>query len=131
MSHSKLLSAHVASTRVQAQASDSEYLIAAQDTTYYNYSGQAQMSGLSIIQGKVRGLIQHNVLLLDANGQPLGVIDQQYWTRDGEIDWPSNQKESQKWFKGLSAVNQQAQGVNKRWVRLLRILCKRSRIQLN
>ena len=91
-------------------ASDSEYLIAAQDTTYYNYPGQAQMSGLGIIQGKVRGLMQHNVLLLGANGQPLGVIDQQYWTRDGEIDWPSNQKESQKWFKGLSAVNQQAQG---------------------
>lgn len=116
MSHSKLLSGHVASARARAQTSDSEYLIAAQDTTYYNYSGQAQMSGLGIIQGKVRGLMQHNVLLLDESGQPLGVIDQQYWTRDGEIDWPSNQKESQKWFKGLSAVNQQAQGSNKRWV---------------
>jgi hypothetical protein len=59
-----MLSGHVAATRARAQASESEYLIAAQDTTYYNYSGQAQMSGLGVIQGKVRGLMQHNVLLM-------------------------------------------------------------------
>ena len=32
------------------------------------------------------------------------------------MDWPSSQKESQKWFKGLAAVNQQAQTSPKRWV---------------
>ncbi len=117
MSSSTLLSGHVAATRARAQASDSEYLIAAQDTTYYNYSGQAQMSGLGVIQGKVRGLMQHNLLLIDEDGLPLGVIDQQHWTRDGgAMDWPAHQKESQKWFNGLSALNQQAQGSNKRWV---------------
>lgn len=115
MKPSTMLSGHVAATRARAQASDSEYLIAAQDTTYYNYSGQAQMSGLGVIQGKVRGLMQHNVLLMDEGGQPLGVIDQQYWTRGGAMDWPSSQKESQKWFNGLAAVNQQAKG-SKRWV---------------
>lgn len=111
-----MLSGHVAATRARAQRSDSDYLIAAQDTTYYNYSGQAQMSGLGVIQGKVRGLMQHNVLLIDENGQPLGVIDQHYWTRGGALDWPASQKESQKWFKGLAAVNQQAADINKRWV---------------
>lgn len=116
MSSSTLLSGHVAATRERAQASDSEYLIAAQDTTYYNYSGQAQMSGLGVIQGKVRGLMQHNLLLLNEEGLPLGVIDQQHWTREGGMDWPAHQKESQKWFNGLSAVNQQAKGSNKRWV---------------
>ena len=73
-----MLSGHVAATRARVQASDSDYLIAAQDTTYYNYSGQAQMLGLGVIQGQVRGLMQHNVLLIDESGQPLGVIDQQY-----------------------------------------------------
>jgi len=116
MSDSTMLSGHVAATRERAQASESEYLIAAQDTTYYNYSGQRQMSGLGVIQGKIRGLMQHNVLLMDDGGQPLGVIDQQYWTRGGAIDWPTAQKESQKWFNGLAAVNQQAQASNKRWV---------------
>ncbi|NJL00774.1 MAG: hypothetical protein HC838_03725 [Spirulinaceae cyanobacterium RM2_2_10] len=74
------------------------------------------MSGLGVIQGKDRGLMQHNVLLIDDGGLPLGVIDQQYWTRAGAMDWPASQKESQKWFNGLAAVNQQAQGSNQRWV---------------
>ncbi len=116
MNDSTMLSGHVAATRERAQASESEYLIAAQDTTYYNDSGQAQMSGLGVIQGKVRGLMQHNVLLMDDGGLPLGVINQQYWTRGGAIDWPASQKESQKWFNGLAAINQQARASNKRWV---------------
>lgn len=116
MTSSTMLSGHVAQTQARAQASDSEYLIAAQDTTYYNYSGQTQMTGLGRIQGKVRGLMQHNVFLIDEGGLPLGLVDQQYWTRDGGIDWPSKQKESQKWFNGLSKVNQQAQGSNKQWI---------------
>jgi hypothetical protein len=116
MKHSTMLSGHVAATQARVQASNSQYLIAAQDTTYYNYSGQAQMSGLGVIQGQVRGLMQHNVLLIDEGGQPLGVIDQQYWTRGGAMDWPPSQKESQKWFNALAAVNQQAQASNQRWV---------------
>ena len=111
-----MLSGHIAATQARAQASDSEYLIAAQDTTYYTYSGQTQMKGLGRIQGKVRGVMQHNVFLIDEAGQPLGLVDQQYWTRDGGIDWPSDQKESQKWFNGLDAVNRQAVGSSQRWV---------------
>lgn len=116
MNNATLLSGHVAATRARAQASDSDYLIAAQDTTYYNYSGQAQMAGLGVIQGKVRGLLQHNVLLLDEHGQPLGLVSQKHWTRQGAMDWPATQKESHKWFEGLAAVNQQAQTSTKRWV---------------
>lgn len=116
MTSSTMLSGHLSETLARAQANDSDYLIAAQDTTYYNYSGQSQMEGLGVIQGNVLGLMQHNVLLIDREGLPLGLIDQQYWTRDGGIDWPSDQKESQKWFNGLDAINQQAQGSNKRWV---------------
>lgn len=117
MNRSIMLSGHLVQTLARAQASECEYLIAAQDTTYYNYSGQSQMKGLGRIQGKVLGLMQHNVFLIDQEGLPLGVIDQQYWTRDGGIiDWPSDQKESQKWSNGLEAVNQQAKGSKKRWV---------------
>lgn len=116
MNSSTMLSGHLAQTQGRAQVSDSEYLIAAQDTTYYNYSGQTQMTGLGRIQGKVRGLMQHNVFLLDEQGQSLGLVDQQYWTREGAIDWPSDQKESQKWFNGLDAVNQYAAESSKRWV---------------
>ena len=116
MNSETMLSGHLAATLERAAASEGDYLIAAQDTTYYNYSGHHQMSGLGIIQGKVQGLMQHNVLLCDEARLPLGVLNQQYWTREGEIDWPAEAKESQKWFNGLQAVNQQAQGSDKRWV---------------
>ena len=116
MTSETMLSGHLAATKERAAASESDYLIAAQDTTYYNYSGHQQMSGLGIIQGKVRGLMQHNVLLTDEQGLPLGVLDQQYWTRQGGMDWPEDQKESQKWLNGLAAINRQAKGSAKRWV---------------
>jgi len=54
------------------------------------------MLGLGGIQGQVRGLMQHNVLLMDDGGLPLGVIDQQYWTRSGAMAWSASQQESQK-----------------------------------
>lgn len=116
MNDSILLSGHVAATLERVQASDEGYLIAAQDTTYYNYSGQKQMAGLGRLQGRVRGLLQHNVFLLSQSGLPLGVLHQQHWTREGGLDWPADGKESDKWFRALSAVNQRAQVSDKRWV---------------
>ena len=116
MTSETMLSGHIAATVARAKASDSDYLIAAQDTTYYNYSGHNSMAGLGVIQGKIQGLMQHNVLLCDEGGLPLGLLDQQYWTRQGDMDWPADKKESQKWFNGLSAVNQQAHESEKHWV---------------
>ena len=116
MTSETMLSGHIAATVERAHASDSDYLIAAQDTTYYNYSGHESLSGLGVIQGKLQGLMQHNVLLCDELGLPLGLLNQQYWTRQGGMDLPAGVKESQKWFNGLSAVNQQAKDSDKRWV---------------
>lgn len=116
MTSETMLSGHIAATVERAHASDSDYLIAAQDTTYYNYSGHESLSGLGVIQGKLQGLMQHNVLLCDELGLTLGLLNQQYWTRQGGMDLPAGVKESQKWFNGLSAVNQQAKDSDKRWV---------------
>lgn len=113
MSEQQLLSGHLQSTLARVAASEHEYIIAAQDTTYYNYSGQSAMTGLGTIQGKVRGLLQHNVLLLDAAGLPLGLLAQQYWTRQGGRDLPVGEKESQKWHQGLSDVNAHLGSSNK------------------
>lgn len=55
MTSATLLSGHIAATGDRAAASESEYLIAAQDTTFYNHSGQSQMSGLGVIQGNDTG----------------------------------------------------------------------------
>jgi hypothetical protein len=106
MDPKQMLSGHLQRTLARVAASESEYIIAVQDTTYYNYSGHQAMSGLGDIQGKVRGLLQHNVLLLDAVGVPLGLLAQQYWTRKGGKDLPPDDKESNKWHNGLSAINE-------------------------
>ncbi len=74
------------------------------------------MSGLGVIQGKVRGVMQHNVLLVNSSGLPLGLLGQQYWTRKGGLDWPKGEKESSKWLKGLDAINQQASQSSKCFV---------------
>lgn len=116
MNQEIMLSGHIQATMERAEATVGEYVIAAQDTTYYNYSGHKKMSGLGVIQGNVRGLMQHNVLLLNEQGLPLGLLGQQYWTRDGGLDLPEGEKESSKWLKGLNAINQQASQSSKRFV---------------
>lgn len=116
MTTTTLLSGHVKATQERVAMSDGDYIIAPQDTTYYNYSGHAAMSGLGVIQGTVRGVMQHNVLLLNEGGRPLGVLDQQYWTRQGGKDWPAAEKESQKWLNALDAINTHAIDSEKRWV---------------
>ena len=116
MNETVMLSGHIKATMERGEASVGEYLIAAQDTTYYNYSGHKKMSGLGVIQGNVRGLMQHNVLLIDSQGIPLGLLDQQYWTREGSKDLPFAEKESRKWLKGLNAINSMASQSTKRIV---------------
>ncbi len=48
--HSKMnpyvmLSGHIQATRERAETTEGDYVIAAQDTTYYNYSGQKKCPG--------------------------------------------------------------------------------------
>lgn len=114
MDASKMISGHLSTTLTRAQASSGDYLLAAQDTTYYNYSGHHQMTGLGTIQGRIKGLMQHNVLLMDEQGLPLGIIDQQYWTRKGEIDYAGS--EGLKWERGLEKVNTHLGGLSQRVV---------------
>lgn len=49
-----MLEGHLVNTLERAELSERDYLIAAQDTTYYNYSGHKEMEGLGLIQGKER-----------------------------------------------------------------------------
>ena len=60
MTDSTLLEGHREATLNRARRWGGDYLIAPQDTTYYNYSGHGAMEGLGRLQGKVKGLLQHN-----------------------------------------------------------------------
>ena len=110
MQTEKMLAGHVQATVERCRGSAGERIIVAQDTTYYNYSGHKAMSGLGSIQGNIKGCLQHNVLALDEQGLTLGLLDQQNWTRGG---LGHLEKESDKWFNGLAAVNKQLAEVGK------------------
>ena len=103
---------HLSATKERISASDGEYILVAQDTTYYNYSGQQAMEGLGKIQGQVKGIMQHNVLALSERGIPLGLLGQEYWSRESSHPY-QGKKESEKWGKGLQIVNRELGGTEK------------------
>jgi hypothetical protein len=102
MRSDQMLEGHIQATRERSDQSAGEVIVVSQDTTYYNMSGHKAMEGLSFIQGKVKGSIQHNVLACDSGGLPLGLLYQRNWTRGGLNDL---ENESEKWLLGLKAVN--------------------------
>ena len=112
-----MLSGHQQETIKRAAHSEGEYIIAVQDTTYYNYTGHRQLLGIGKIQGKIKGLLQHNLMLMNQRGMPLGVFYQEYWTRKGgSIDLAPGEKESQKWLKGLAALRKKAAEIEQKIV---------------
>ena len=44
---------HLSATKERIQADTGEYILVAQDTTYYNYSGQQAMAGLGNSKGNI------------------------------------------------------------------------------
>lgn len=53
--------------------------------------------------------MQHHVLAMSEQGEPLGLLYQRHWSRESEEDFPG--KESQKWHEGLEAVNASLAGL--------------------
>ena len=111
-----MLSGHIEETITRASNCSGEYVIAAQDTTYYNYTGQKKMEGLGTIQGKIKGLMQHNLMLMSQKGRPLGIVAQKYWTRQGGLDLKEEEKESEKWEQTLALINQKATQIKQKVV---------------
>ncbi|CAA9218112.1 MAG: hypothetical protein AVDCRST_MAG56-284 [uncultured Cytophagales bacterium] len=113
MNTDKMLEGHVKATVERCQSSDTEVIIAAQDTTLYNLTTHQALQGVGTLQGKLKGTLQHNVLACDEQGVPLGLLYQRNWTRGG-LNALDN--ESDKWLLGLQAVNEHLSGINKRVV---------------
>ena len=64
-----------------------QFLIVAQDTCFFNYTSHPAMEGLGRLQGHIKGIAMHSAMLFSETGQPLGLLDQQYWSRDGNVDY--------------------------------------------
>ena len=83
-----------------------------QDTTNFNFGGHEQTQGLGVVEdNKTLGLFAHTTLAVSAKGVPIGLLDQQVWSRphnphsrrkdNGQRAFPITEKESMKWLKGL------------------------------
>lgn len=95
--------------RQASQARSHAVVLAVQDTTSFNFA-KRQIAGLGVLDNnRTRGFFAHTTLHVSCAGVPLGIADQQVWTRprshqakDGaHKQLPIDQKESYKWLLGL------------------------------
>ena len=87
-----------------------QVVLAIQDTTELNYSSHKALSGTGYLDSKyAKGLKVHSVLTASTEGIPLGIIEQEVWSRKEEElgkaeqrkQKPTTQKESQRWLDSL------------------------------
>jgi hypothetical protein len=104
----KLLSGHYKATieRVKKE----KVVLSVQDSTSFNYSTHPMTDGLGPIGSKKEGgpigVMMHDTMAFTTDGTPLGLIDVQCWSRDGEEfgkkynrhNIPIEEKESNKWL---------------------------------
>ena len=91
-----------------------QVVLAIQDTTEINYTSHKALSGIGYLDNKYAlGLKVHSVLTVSTQGIPLGIIEQQVWSRKEEElgkgeqrkQKVTAQKESQKWLDGLKKTD--------------------------
>ena len=105
-----MLAGHRAATEQRIQNSQQTDFLLPSDTVFFTYAGHQATTGLTPLQGKVNGIVQHNVMVLEAKGGlPLGVLAVHNWARGGHQDTLA--KESDKWAMGLD----QANDLGQRW----------------
>ena len=97
------------------RASKEEIILAIQDTSDFNFTHhqsktEKQGFGMTCPQKYVRGLKVHSLMASTTQGVPLGILDQQIWTREPQSKKRKEKpkartnilkKESKRWLTGL------------------------------
>ena len=99
MSTEVMLSSHIQASVKGVKAPE---LLLLRIPATYSFGKHRQMEGLTELQKGVKALLQHNTFCMTDSGQALGLLDQYHWVRKGKNAFSV---ESQKWFRGLEAVN--------------------------
>lgn len=111
VSHEQILEGHRQTCLERVRKEN--LLLVLQDTTSLDYTHHPQTTGLGPLEHvKHQGLFVHTSLAVSADGVPLGLLDQQVWTRDPQQvrkrdqrrKHPIEEKESNKWLTGLRAT---------------------------
>jgi hypothetical protein len=99
--------------QVLQAANGQRVVLAIQDTTELDFTGKRSAKELGCLSyAHQKGLFLHNHLLLDAQGQALGLLDQQFFERDPSRlggskqrrHQPFEQKESFRWLAAVQSV---------------------------
>ena len=94
------------------RASSEKIVLAIQDTSDFNFTHHPgktweQGFGMTCSQKYVRGLKVHSIMVSTTQGVPLGIVDQQIWTRN-----PKKRKKKQKQKANSSILKKES----KRWL---------------
>jgi len=122
----------------QARAEQENTILAIQDTTYYNFSNHPKTKGLGVLsrfKGKHKdeiltmGLCMHTTLGITPEGLPLGILDQNIFSRkelpleekklkkiSHNIALPIEKKESIHWLDSMRKTISHFKGQNKKIV---------------
>ena len=87
-------------------------VLAVQDTTTFNFAGHKHTQGLGVLEDNhTAGFFAHTTLAVSPKGVPMGLLDQQVWSRpynphsrrkdNAHRALPITEKESMKWLTGL------------------------------
>jgi hypothetical protein len=93
---------------------EQKQLLVIHDTSTISYN-DLQAEGLGYIDNAAgKGIFCHSSIAATVSGLPLGLLNQQIWSRDSSQlgksadrkKKPFEQKESYKWYRGIAAVNE-------------------------
>lgn len=110
MNASQILASH--RDGVVNRSQDAQTVLAIQDTTDLNFTSHRATEGLGFINhSKQQGLKVHSCFAVSGDGNPLGLLHQQCWTREQQKGKakerrkkPIEQKESYRWLQTLHAA---------------------------
>jgi hypothetical protein len=109
----QILASHRQATQQRLEQAQEQVVLAVQDTTQLDYTAHPATTGLGVLNDEAhQGLLMHTTLAVTPQRVPLGILDQQVWTRSAadlgkrhERKHRSIQeKESQKWLTSLEST---------------------------
>ena len=108
-----ILAAHQRRTQERLREASLPVILAVQDTTEGDYHHHPEIAGIGVINSEHRyGVLMHTTLAVTPQRVPLGLLDQQVWTRPAETlgkkphhnTRPIRDKESKKWLISLAVT---------------------------
>jgi hypothetical protein len=118
VTHEGIIETERQQTWQRVTVDEAPFLLAVQDTTAFNFAKRPALKGLGVLEdNRTPGFFAHTTLAVSEQGVPLGILDQQVWSRpanhnrdkEAHKQRPITEKESYKWIKGLPDIPQTMQ----------------------